>query len=101
MTGDAREFSATETGGRLNTIEFPSGHPNHAVAPESITEKVRLRLADEILLFAVIRRIWLNHETLGKVVSTRTEAAAVVIEIDLVRHVVECPYAVALAAIEG
>ena len=101
VTGEAGEFSASETGRRLHAIEFSSRHANHAVAPESITEKVRLGLADEILLFAVIRRIWLNHETLGKIVSAGTKAAAMAIEIDLVRHVVECPHAVALATIEG
>src|SRR5262249_24355736 len=94
-------FSTSKTGGGLHAIKFSSRHPNHPVAPESITEKVRLRLADEILLFAVIRRLWLNHKTLGKIVSTRTKAAAIAIEIDLVRHVIECPHAVALAAIKG
>src|SRR5689334_13533128 len=101
MTGDAGEFSASKTGRRLHAVEFSSGYSNHAVAPESIHKKIRFSPANKILLFAVIGRIWLNDETLCEIVGARTKAAAMAIEINLVRHVVECPHAMALAAIES
>ncbi len=98
VAGDAREFSAAETGRRLHPVELSAGHANHTIAPESIAEKIRLGAADEILLFAVIRRVWLHDETLSEIVSARAETGAVPIEIDLVRHVVEGPDAVTLTA---
>src|SRR5215468_3493728 len=96
VTGDAREFSAAKTGRRLHPIELSAGHANHTIAPESISEKIRLGTADEILLFAVIRRVWLHDETLSEFVSAGAETGAVPIEVDLVRHVVEGPDAVTL-----
>jgi hypothetical protein len=96
VAGDAREFSAAKTGRRLHPIELSAGHANHSIAPESFDEKIRLGAADEILLFAVIRRVWLHDETLSEIVSARAETGAVPIKIDLVRHVVEGPDAVAL-----
>ena len=100
VAGDAGEFSAAKTGRRLHAVELSSRHPNHAVAPESTAKKIRLGAADEIFLFVMIRRVWLNDETLSKIVSAGTETGAMPIEIDLVRHVIEGPDAVTLAAIE-
>src|SRR5437879_406869 len=100
VAGDAGEFSAAKTGRRLHAVELSSRHPNHAVAPESIPKKIRFGPADEILLFAMVPRVWLNDETLSEIVSAGTETGAMPIEIDLVRHVVESPDAVTLTAIE-
>ena len=82
----------------MHPIELSAGHANHTIVPESICEKIRFGTADEILLFAVIRRVWLHDETLSEIVSARTETGAVPIEIDLVRHVVEGPDTVTLTA---
>src|SRR5437870_1026825 len=100
VAGNAGEFSATKTGRRLHAIKLSSRHPNHAVAPKSTPKKIRLSPADEILLFGMIRRLWLNDETLREIVRPRTKGTGMTIEINLIRHVVECPDAVALAAIE-
>ena len=98
VTGNAGEFAPTKTWRRLHAVEFPPGHANHPVAPETIVEKIRLSAPNEIFLFTMIGRIWLNHETLRQVMSARTESGAVPIEIEFVRHVIECPHAVALTA---
>src|SRR5436305_14459128 len=98
VAGDAGEFSSAKTGRRLHTVELSSRHQNHAVAPESIPKKIRFGPADEILLFAMIRRVWLNNETLGEIVSAGTETGPMPIKIDLVRHIIEGPDAVTLTA---
>src|SRR5439155_11433049 len=73
-------------------------HANHPVAPESVLEKIRLGAADEILLLAVVRCVWLHDETLSEIMPAGAENGAVPVEIDLVRHVVERPDAVTLSA---
>jgi hypothetical protein len=87
-----------KTGRRLHAVEFAPGYANHPIAPEPILEKIRLGAANEILLFSVIRCVRLNDEALREIASTGTKNTAVPIEIDLVRHVVESPDAVALPA---
>jgi hypothetical protein len=82
----------------LYCVELSPGHANHPIAPESILEKVRLGAADEILLFTMIGRVWLNHEALREIVRAWTESSAMPIEINLVRHVVKRPDAVTLTA---
>src|SRR5262249_11123288 len=91
-------FASAKTRRRLHSVEFAPGHTNHPVAPESIMEKIRLGAPNEIFLFRMIGRVWLNHETLRQFMSTRTESGAVSIEIEFVCHVIESPHAVALAA---
>jgi len=98
VTGDAGEIAAAKTRRRLHCVELSSGHANHPIAPESIVEKIGLGAVDEILLFSMIRRVWLNYEALSEIVSAGTESGAVPIEIDLVRHVVKGPDAVTLTA---
>ena len=98
VTGDAGEIAAAKTGRRLHGVELSSGHANHPIAPESIVEKIRLGAPNEILLFSMIRRVWLNHEALSEIVGAGTKSSAVPIEIDLVRHVVKGPDAVTLTA---
>ena len=98
MAGDAGEFSSAKTGRRLHAIKLSSRHANHAVAPEAIPKKIGFGPADEILLFAMIRRVWLNDETLAEIVRSRAKTGAMPIEIDLVLHVIEGPDAVTLAA---
>src|SRR5438105_11073834 len=80
VAGNAGEFSATKTGRRLHAVKLSARYPNHAVAPEPTSEKIRLSSADEILLFGVIRRVWLNDETLSEIVRTRTKGTAMAIE---------------------
>ena len=63
--------------------------------------EIGLGAADKILLFAVIRCVWLNHETLFEVARPGPKAGAVPVEIDLVGHVIEGPDAMTLAAIES
>jgi hypothetical protein len=84
VAGNAGEFSATKTGRRLHSVKLSARHPNHAVVPESTPEKIRLSPADEILLFGVVRRLWLNDETLSEIVRPRTKGTAAAIEINLV-----------------
>ena len=98
VAGEAGEFSAAKTGRRLHAVEFAPGHANHPVAPESVLKKIRLGPANEILLLGVIRRAGLDHEALREIASTGTKCGAVPIEIDLVRHAVESPDAMALPA---
>ncbi len=98
VTGDAGEIAAAKTGRRLHGVELSSGHANHPIAPESIVEKIRLGAPNEIFLFSMIRRVWLNHEALSEIVGAGTKSSAVPIEIDLVRHVVKGPDAVTLTA---
>jgi len=100
MTTNAGKLATAKTRGSLHAVEFPARDPNHSIAPKPIAEKIGLGPADEILLLAVILRVRLNNETLGQIVLAGTEAGALPIEIDFVRHVVESPNAVALAAIE-
>src|SRR5437879_4391280 len=100
VAGDAGELASTKTRRRFYAVEFASGHANHSITPEPIAEKIRLGAADEILLFAVILRIWLNNETLPEILLPGTEIGTVPVEIDFIRHVVKCPDAVALAAVE-
>jgi hypothetical protein len=68
----------------LHAVKLSARHPNHAVAPESTPKKIRLSPANEILLFGVIRRLWLNDETLSEIVRTRTKGTTMAIEINLV-----------------
>ena len=100
MARDTGEFSAPKTGRRLHTVELSAGYPNHAVAPESILKKIGFGAVDEILLFTMIRRVWLNDETLREIVGAGAESGAMPIKIDLVRHVIESPHAVTLTACE-
>ena len=44
VTGDAGKISAFETGRLLHAVDLPPGHSNHAVAPEAVVKKIRLRL---------------------------------------------------------
>jgi hypothetical protein len=66
VAGNAGKFSSTKTGRRLHAVKLSARHPNHAVVPESTPKKLRLSPADEILFFGVIRRLWLNDETLSE-----------------------------------
>ena len=100
MTANTGKLAAAKTRGSLHAVEFPARDPNHSIAPKPIAEKIRLGPENEILLLAVIFLIWLNNETLGKIMLPGTEAGALPVEIDFVRHVIERPNAVALAAIE-
>ena len=100
MARDTGEFSAAKTGRRLHTVELSAGYPNHAVAPESIPKKIRFGPVDEILLFAMVRRVWLNDETLREIVSAGAESGAMAVELNLIRHVIESPHAVTLTACE-
>src|SRR6266704_3084609 len=100
MAGDAGKLAAAKTRRRLHTVEFPARDPNHSIAPKPNAEKVGLGPANEILLFVVTLPIRLHNETLGQIVLPGTEAGTLPIEIDFVRHVIESPNAVALAAIE-
>jgi hypothetical protein len=100
MAGDAGKFAAAKTRRSLHAIEFPARDPNHSITPKSIAEKIGLGLANKILLLAMILCVRLHNETLDQIVLSGTEAGALLVEIDFVRHVVESPNAVALAAIE-
>src|SRR5437899_2969175 len=100
MAGDTGKLAPAKTRRGLHAIEFSARHSNHSIAPKPIAEKIGLGPANEILLLAVIFLIRLHNETLGQIVLPGTEAGALPIEIDFVRHVVESPNAVALAAIE-
>ena len=101
VAGDAGEFAAAKTRRVLHTVEFASCYSNHSVTPESVAEKIRLGPANKIFLVTVIRRTWLYDETLSQIVLGWAEAGAVPIEIDLIRHVVKGPNAVALPASEA
>ena len=96
VAGNAGEFAAPKTGRRLHAVEFASRHANHPIAPESIVKKIRLATVNEILLFSMIRGAGLNHEALRQIASAGTKSSAMPVEIDLVRHVVESPDAMAL-----
>jgi hypothetical protein len=96
VAGNAGEFTIAKTGRRLHSVELAPSNPNHSIAPKPVPEKIRLRAADEIFLFAVIGRVWLNNEALREIVSARTEIGAVPIEIDLVCHATEGPDAMTL-----
>src|SRR4029077_5332240 len=98
VTGDAGEFATAKTRRGLHAVEFASRHSNHSVPPESVAEKIRRGPANKIFLVAVIRRSWLYDETLREIVSAWTEAVAVPIEIDFIRHVIKGQNAVALPA---
>src|ERR1043166_2642110 len=100
VAGDTGELAASETGRRLQTVELAPGHANHAVAPKTIVEKVRLGSADEILLFLVVALVRLDNEALAKVDMSGPKDRALTIKIDLVGHVIEGPDAVALRAIQ-
>src|SRR5437773_1695518 len=77
-----------------------SRYSNHSIPPESVSEETRLGPANKIFLVTVIGRVWLHDKTLREIVSTRTEAGAVAIEIYFIRHVIKGPNAVALTASE-
>ena len=98
VTRDAGKISAFEAGRLLHAIRLSPGHSNHSVTPESVAEKIRLGPANKIFLVTVIRRTWLYDETLCEIALAWTEAGAVPIEIDFIRHVVKGPNAVALPA---
>ena len=98
VTGKAGEFAAAKTWRGLYAVEFASRYSNHSITPESIAEKARLGPANKIFLVTVIRRAWLYDETLCQIVLARTEAGAVPVEIDFIRHVVKGPNAMALPA---
>src|SRR5437588_7632123 len=80
MTGNAGEFATAKTGRGLHAIEFASGHANHSISPEAVAKKIGLGAADKILLLAVIRSVWLNHETLFEVGRPGPKAGAVPVE---------------------
>ena len=101
VTGDAGKISATKTRRRLQPIELTSRDANHTVTPKAVGEKIWLCYTYEIFLFAVVGRVWLHDEALAKIIVTRAKVRPLSIEIDFVRHVVEGPDAVALAAIES
>jgi len=101
VAGDAGEFAAAKTRRGLHAVEFASCHSNHSVTPESVAEKIRLGPANKIFLVTVIRRTWLYDETLCEIALAWTEAGAVPIEIDFIRHVIKGPNAVALPAGEA
>ena len=84
VAGNAGEFSAPKTGRRLHTVKLSPRDPNHTVVPESTPEKIRLSPANEILLFGVVRRLWLNDETLSEIVRPRTKGTAMAIKINFV-----------------
>ena len=65
-----------------------------------LPKKPRLGPANKIFLVTVIGHVWLHDKTLREIVSARTEAGAVAIEIYFVRHVIKGPDAVALTASE-
>ncbi|PYJ76099.1 MAG: hypothetical protein DME77_07095, partial [Verrucomicrobia bacterium] len=69
----------------MHPVKLPPGYANHPIAPESILKKIRLGAVNEILLFSVIWRVWLNHKALRKITSAGTESSAMPIEIDFVR----------------
>src|SRR4051795_11965019 len=52
---NARELSTAKTWRSLDAVEFPAGHPDHAVSPEPIFIEVWLGLPNEFLLLKVIR----------------------------------------------
>src|SRR5947209_6706122 len=82
MTGNTGEFASAKTGRGLHAVEFAAGHANHAIAPEAVAEKVGLGAVNEILLLAVILRVWLNHETLFEVARAGPKSGAMLVEID-------------------
>ena len=98
VAGDTGEFAAAKTRRGLHAVEFASCDSNHSVTPESVTEKIRLGPVNKIFLVTVIRGTWLYDETLCQIVLAWTEARAVPIEIDFIRHVVKGPNAMALPA---
>ena len=100
VAAEAGKLAPAKTRGSLHAVEFPARYPNHSIAPKPIAEKIGLGPTNKILLLAVILRIRLNNETLRQIMLPGTEAGALPIEIDFVRHVIESPNAVALAAIE-
>ena len=100
VAGDAREFATTKTRRCLYAVEFASRYSNHSIPPESVSEETRLGPANKIFLVTVIGRVWLHDKTLREIVSARTEAGAVAIEIYFIRHVIKGPNAVALTASE-
>ncbi len=100
VAGDAGKLAPAKTRRGLHAVEFPARYPNHSIAPKPIAEKIGLGAANEILLLAVILRVRLNNETLRKIMLPGTKPGALPIKIDFVRHVIESPNAVALAAIE-
>ena len=100
VAGDAGEFATAKTRRRLYAVELASRHSNHSITPEPIAEETRLGPANKIFLVTVIGRVWLHDKTLREIVSARTEAGAVAIEIYFIRHVIKGPDAVALTASE-
>src|SRR6266571_1561721 len=99
VTGDARKFSAAEAGRCLDAVKLTARHADHPVAPKAVFEKAGLSFADKILLFAVVWGAGLKDETLREVLVAGAKAWSLAIEIDFVVHVVERPYAMALAAV--
>src|ERR1043166_1342482 len=95
---DAGEVAAAKTGRRLHPVKLASSHANHAVAPESIPEKIGLGAVDEFFLFGMVRRVWLSDKALGEIVRAGTKSGAASIKIELVAHAIESPDAVTLAA---
>src|SRR5438874_4662245 len=100
VTRNAGEFAPAKTGGGLHAVEFAAGHANHSIAPKAVAEKIGFGAVNKILLLAVIRRVWLNHESLFEVARARPRSGAMLVEVDLVGSVVEGPDAVTLAAVE-
>src|SRR4029077_10992776 len=100
-TAEAGKFAATKTRRGRRAVVFAPSHANHAIAPESILEKIRFGFANEIFLFGVISCIRLHDKTLNEIICSRAKTGAVSVEINLVRHVVESPDAVTLATGEG
>src|ERR1051325_7690783 len=95
---DAGEVAAAKTGRRLHPVKLASSHANHAIAPESVLEKIGLGAVNEFFLFGMVWRGWLNDEPLGEIVRAGAESGAASIKIKLVGHVIESPDAVTLPA---
>ena len=100
VTGDARKISAAETRRCLHCVELAAGDANHAVAPKAVREEAGLCFPNEILLFGVVRGIGLDNETLGEVLVSGAETRPLAIKINFLRHVIECPNAMALPAVQ-
>ena len=99
MTGDAGKISAPETRRRLQAVELATRDADHPIAPKSVGKKIRLCFPDEVFLFAVIWRTWLNHEALAELIMAWAKVCALAVKINFVGHVIEGPDAMALSAI--
>ena len=101
MARYAGKFAATKTGRRLQAVELAASDPDHAVAPKTVAEIIGLGLPNKLLLFAMIGGLGLDYEPLIEIGIAGPEFSAVTIKINLVRHILKRPYAVALTASEA